>query len=1350
VATRDKLEAQPGPQSAPIGSLVRRPAVRQAKATVHELRALLELAHEGIFVRDMDDAVTFWNRGAEQLYGWTAAEAVGHVIHGLLQTVFPAPIEEINEALLCTGRWEGELQHSCKDGTRVVVASRWALQRDERGAPVAVLETNDDITARKRAEQAERELEEQWRAAFEANPTMYFIIDQAGAIVSVNPFGAQQLGYSVTELVGQPVLDVFHEADRAFVQKKADSCFSNLGRTLRWEARKLRKDGRMLWVRETANAVMLRSRPVLLVACEDVTERKRGEEALRESEERFRTLVQFSFDVYWETDSQHRFVRQEYAGPVAHAPGPGTVIGRTRWEVPYLEPEEEAWRRHRETLDAHLPFRDFELARPTPDGGKRYVSISGLPMFDDVGTFVGYRGVGRHITERKRAEESLRQREKELRDIIETMPAMAFVTDAGGQHAIGNRRWVEYTGLGAENAGSQDVVHPDDASRYMAARRHSIATGEPFEQEARLRRVDGEYRWFLARAVPLHDERGAVLKWYGVHTDIHDRKLAEEECAAHLWFLESMDRINRAMQGTNDLERMMSDVLDEVLEVFGCDRAWLVYPCDPEAPIWRAVMEHTRPQFPGAFAVGADVPLTPDVAHVFATAHAAEGAVLLGPGYELQVPGAVAEYFAIRSQMAMAVRPKVDRAYLFGLHQCSHARMWSDQERRLFEEIGRRLDDALTSLLIFRSLRESERKLEEAQRIGHMGYFEYDLGNQRLMLSDEACRIYGIEQHQLPSWQGRALEFVHAEDRAGLLEAIVAAGKGDGRFDVEWRAVRPGGELRIVHSRGEATRDVSAGTLRAFGTLQDITELRHAQEELSASELRHRRIFQGASVSIWEEDFSQVEAAIEDLRKLGMRDLRGYIDAHPEFVRRAIAMVGIRDVNDVTLRLFGAKTKEHLLVSLERIFVPETEATFAEELIALADGRLSFQGETVMQTVHGERLSVLFTIAFPPKAAKSASTLVSIMDITESRRAQQLTRHIFESAPDAMAVIGRDYRYQRLNPVYERIWKMPADRMVGRHVSDLHGSEVFEQIFKPALDRCFAGEQVSFAEWFMNQGSRFYNSVIYAPLWPGSGQVEAALAITRDLTDHMLASQALRDAEAALVRVNRVTTLGVLAASIAHEVNQPLGAILASTAACVRWLGAQPPDLEKARSALQRITSDGRRAGQVVDRIRALVNRQPPRRNSVDVNEAILEVIALTRDEVRRHAIGLDISLAPDVPLIEGDRVQLQQVVLNLLVNAIEAMSCSGAGSRDLAIGSAWDAANTVTVEVRDSGPGVDPIDADRLFEAFYTTKEDGIGMGLSISRSIIDAHGGRLWVTPNLPRGTAFRFSLPVESPVT
>jgi PAS domain S-box-containing protein len=185
------------------------------------------------------------------------------------------PLEQIEAEVTRAGRWEGELEHTKKDGTRIVVASRRSLQRDEQGAPLAILVTNNDITERKRAEQGRQEIEEQWRAAFDNNPTMYFIIDAAGAIVSVNAFGAEQLGYTVNELVGQPVLNVFYELDRQAVQGHAHACFEQPGRMMRWEARKIRKDGTMLWVRETPNVVVLKKRPVLLVVCEDITEQKR-------------------------------------------------------------------------------------------------------------------------------------------------------------------------------------------------------------------------------------------------------------------------------------------------------------------------------------------------------------------------------------------------------------------------------------------------------------------------------------------------------------------------------------------------------------------------------------------------------------------------------------------------------------------------------------------------------------------------------------------------------------------------------------------------------------------------------------------------------------------------------------------------------------------------------------------------------------------------------------------------------------------------------------------------------------------------------------------------------------------
>jgi PAS domain S-box-containing protein len=377
---------------------------------------------------------------------------------------------------------------------------------------------------------------------------------------------------------------------------------------------------------------------------------------------------------------------------------------------------------------------------------------------------------------------------------------------------------------------------------------------------------------------------------------------------------------------------------------------------------------------------------------------------------------------------------------------------------------------------------------------------------------------------------------------------------------------------------------------------------------------------------------------------------------------------------------------------------------------------------------------------------KRPVVLIVCEDITERKRAEYLTRQVFDSSPDGVCIVGRDYRYQRVNPVVERVWEMPAERIVGKQVADLVGAQLFEQALKPNYDRCFAGEEVHFAEWLTHRPGRRYLAVSYSPLRPASERVEAALVIIRDLTDHVLASEALRAAEAELAHANRVATMGQLSASIAHEVNQPIAASVTNAHAALRWLSALPPNLDEVRQALGRIVENGNRAGEVVGRIRALIEKAPPRNDPVEINDAILEVIALTRGEGARSGVSLQVQLADDLPLVEGDRVQLQQVILNLIINGVEAMSGVSEGPRDLLISTRESDADGVLVTVRDSGPGLAPATLERLFEAFYTTKPSGLGLGLSICRSIIEAHGGRLWASANTPRGAVFQFTVPLH----
>jgi C4-dicarboxylate-specific signal transduction histidine kinase len=244
------------------------------------------------------------------------------------------------------------------------------------------------------------------------------------------------------------------------------------------------------------------------------------------------------------------------------------------------------------------------------------------------------------------------------------------------------------------------------------------------------------------------------------------------------------------------------------------------------------------------------------------------------------------------------------------------------------------------------------------------------------------------------------------------------------------------------------------------------------------------------------------------------------------------------------------------------------------------------------------------------------------------------------------------------------------------------------------------------------------------------------------------ARKELDQAQTELARVTRVTTLGELAAAIAHEVNQPLTGLVSSGNACLRWLASDPPNLEAARRSVERMINDGSRAGEVIAGIRAMVRKSPSQRGRLNINDVIMEVVTLLSAEIQRNRLSLQTELASDLPLIMGDRVQLQQVILNLMMNAIDAMSQTRQSQRDLSVASVMDGSDAVLVTVRDSGPGLDETALERLFDAFYTTKPDGIGMGLAITQRIVEAHGGQIWATPNTPRGAKFEFRLPTDGP--
>jgi PAS domain S-box-containing protein len=263
------------------------------------------------------------------------------------------------------------------------------------------------------------------------------------------------------------------------------------------------------------------------------------------------------------------------------------------------------------------------------------------------------------------------------------------------------------------------------------------------------------------------------------------------------------------------------------------------------------------------------------------------------------------------------------------------------------------------------------------------------------------------------------------------------------------------------------------------------------------------------------------------------------------------------------------------------------------------------------------------------------------------------------------------------------------------------------------------------------------------PLREETGKIVKWYGTSADVEDLKRAEEALSKSQAELAHVTRVTTMGELAASIAHEVNQPLSAIVNNGSACLRWLNGAAPDLDEAREAARRIIRDGNRAGEVITRIRALLRKTDAEKARLDINQTIREVVKLTRNEAARKGVTLRMDLAADLPPVLGDRVQLQQVILNLVMNGVEAMASAPARQRELLIRSRQHESDKALVAVQDSGVGLDGQDLEKLFDAFYTTKPQGMGMGLAISRSIVEDHGGQLWAAPNDGPGATFQFTL-------
>ena len=618
-------------------------------------------------------------------------------------------------------------------------------------------------------------------------------------------------------------------------------------------------------------------------------------------------------------------------------------------------------------------------------------------------------------------------------------------------------------------------------------------------------------------------------------------------------------------------------------------------------------------------------------------------------------------------------------------------------------------------------LRARQEMLDLAQAAARAVAFDWYIGarENENRWSPELEAMYGLEPGTFDRTHQGWKKLVHPDDWPTVKLAIERAHES-GDVDAEYRVIHKDGTVHWLRAKGRMFFDAEGRPERMVGFMLDVTDRRHAEEELRASEKRFRTFVDHATDAFFllDKQLRVVDVNRQACESLGL-SREELIGMHPSE--------------------FDARLDEP---SIRRL----TQRAGAGEIITF-------------ETRHRRKDGTAFPVEIRTGTFSQRDELFHLAlarDISERKQAEERTAKlaaIVESSDDA--IISKDLNgiITTWNTGAERIFGYAAREVIGQSVTILMPPDRVDEV-RGILERIRSGERVDHFETVRRRkdGTLLDISLTVSPIIDGSGNVVGASKVARDISERKRAEERLREKDAALetartelARVSRVTTLGELTTSIAHEVAQPLGGMIASAAACTRWLAAEPPDLAEARSALDNIAADGKRAREVIARIRALTKRQTPRKERLDVNHEALEVLALTERELRGHDIVLRTQLDRTLPRVAGDRVQLQQVLINLIMNAIEAMSGVRDRPRELTIVSGQDGPKAVRVEVRDSGTGLDPKGAERVFEAFYTTKAEGIGIGLSISRSIVEAHGGRLWASPNAPHGAVFRFSLPV-----